>query len=247
MKYEMIFPEQIREAIKKRTPVILPVGVIEYHSEHCVVGVDGLLVLKAFEIIEKEMDIIILPPFYYGVAGYGVESPENNGTINVSAETVYKFMKEVFISLLRIGFRNIYIFIHHQTENFISGMPTDLACKLAGRESISEFIEKESGEGWWGKETAKDYYNQHEKGENPFNWIKVYPLMNEEIQKKFPIDHAGKQETSLMFSFCPDGVDMKKFKKDKWYSEKAKEANIEYGENAKKMIVKWLKKILKNG
>ncbi len=246
MRYENMFPEQIRKAIEKNTPVVLPVGVIEYHSEHLCVGVDTLLVLKALEEIEKEIEIIILPPFYYGCASYAVEPPEKKGTINIRPEIIYKFAKNLFENLLRIGFRNIHVFIHHQSENFISGMPTDLAFKLAARESIFEFLEKNYGEGWWGKENLKDYYEKQSKGKDPFNWIKIHPLMDEETQKKFPIDHAGRQETSLMFAFYPEGVDMEKFDENKWYSKTAKKATKEYGEKAKKEIIEKIKRFLKN-
>ncbi|MCM8804198.1 MAG: creatininase family protein [Candidatus Omnitrophica bacterium] len=245
MRYEYMFPEQIKEAVKKNIPVVLPVGVIEYHSEHLCLGVDTLLVLKALEEIEKEIEIIVLPPFFYGCASYAVESPEEKGTIHIKPEVIYNFAKNLFENLLRIGFRNIYVIIHHQTENFVSGMPTDLSFKLAAREVIFEFLERKYGEGWWGKEESKNYYNQHKKGIDPFSWIKILPFMDKETQKKYPIDHAGKQETSLMMTFCPEGVDMKRFKEEKWYSREAKKASKDYGEKAKKEIVEKLKKLLR--
>ena len=31
------------------------------------------------ELIEQEMDLVILPAFYYGAASYEVEPPEGNG------------------------------------------------------------------------------------------------------------------------------------------------------------------------
>ena len=57
----------------------------------------------------------------------------------------------MFQGLLRIGFRNIHVVVHHQTENFAAGMPTDLAFKFAARQAIFAFLEKERGEGWWGE------------------------------------------------------------------------------------------------
>ncbi|MCM8785005.1 MAG: creatininase family protein [Candidatus Omnitrophica bacterium] len=243
MRYEMMFADDLRKAIKNNIPFVIPVGVLEYHSEHCVFGVDTILIIKALEIMEKEMDIVICPPFYYGSASYAVEPPENNGTIHITSNTVYIFAKDLFKSMLRIGIRNIHIFIHHQSENFVDGMPTDLAFKLAARESIFEYLEKEYGEGWWGKEQMREYYKMHKERTDPFRWIKIHPFIDEETQKKFPIDHAGKQETSLMLAFCPEGVDMKKFK-EKWYSEGAKEASLEYGLKAKEIILKKMKERL---
>ena len=67
MRYEFMFPDQIRKAIDNNTPVVLALGVLEYHGEHLCPGVDTLVVQGALEMLEKKMDIVILPPFFYGV------------------------------------------------------------------------------------------------------------------------------------------------------------------------------------
>lgn len=244
MRYEMMFSDQIRKAIDESWPVVLPIGVLEYHSEHCCVGVDTLLPVKAVEILEEDIDMVILPPFYYGAASYVVEPPERNGSINVDSNTLNLFAKQLFMSLLRIGFRNIYCFIHHQSENFYSGMPTDLAFKSAAKDVIFDFLNNERGEGWWGKKQMQDYYKDHDNNSDPFSWIQIHPFMDQKTQKLFPIDHAGKQETSLMLAFCPEGVDMKKHNKKHWYAKAATEANLDYGNKAKDMILTSMRKIL---
>jgi creatinine amidohydrolase len=246
MRYEMMVPDQIRKAIDENWPAILPIGVLEYHSEHCVTGVDTLLVIKAFEELEKEMDMVIFPPFYYGAGSYAVAPPERNGTVHVDSSAIQALAKELFKNLLRIGFRNIHGFVHHQSENFAAGMPTDLAFKLSARQAVFAFLEKERGESWWGESKSNDsYYETCTEGENPFNWIQMHPLMNEASQKQFPIDHAGKQETSLMMALCPEGVDMKKFSSEKWYAKGAADASLEYGNKAKDMILDGIRKALK--
>lgn len=242
-----MFPSQIRKAIDDNLPVAFPVGVLEYHSEHCCVGVDGILVIRALEILEREMrdQLILLPPFYWGTAGYVVEKPERNGSINVGAEAVFAVMKDIFLALLRVGFRNIHVIIHHQTENFVNGMPTDLALKFASRTMIFKFLESERGEGWWGNKTSQDYYNAHAGGENPFNWIKVHPFMDDSLQRSYPIDHAGEQETSLMLAFCPEGVGMERWDEEKWYSEGAAKASLHYGNAMKTKVLEYLRKIIR--
>jgi len=244
MRYEMMYPAQIRQAIKESWPVVLPVGVLEYHAEHCVVGVDTLLVLKAVEILEKEMDLVILPPFHYGAASYAVEPPEQRGTVQVDSDVLNRFARELLRSLLRIGFRNIHVFIHHQSENFAAGMPTDLAFKLAARQVTFELLESQRGEGWWGSSDMQDYYTEHQAGTDPFNWIRVHPFMDEETQQKYPIDHAGLQETSLMLAFCPEGVDMTALSEERWYCRESNQANTDYGNAAKEMILNKMRRIL---
>ncbi|EOR96793.1 Creatinine amidohydrolase [Arcticibacter svalbardensis MN12-7] len=242
-----MFPDQIREAIDKNVPVALALGVLEYHGEHLSPGVDTLLVVRALEMIEKEMPIVIFPPFYYGASSFAVEPPERNGTVHIDSQILQPFARQLFYNLLRIGFRNIHVFIHHQCENFSEGMPTDLSFKLAARQETFAFIEKENGEGWWGNISFAEYYKDHAAGDSPFNWINVHPFMSTEVQAEFPIDHAGEQETSLMMAFCPEAVDMGRYSDEKWYSKSALNASLDYGNRAKTVILNHIKDKLSKG
>ena len=244
MRYEMMLPYQIRTAIEARWPVVLPLGVLEYHGEHVAVGMDTLAVIRTLEILQEEMNLVILPPFYYGAASYAVEPPEQNGTLHVDAEALLPLAKAMFQGLLRIGFRNIHLVIHHQTENFSSGMPTDLAFKFAARQAIFAFLEKEHGEGWWGSEKMADYYARQAEGDDPFNWIKAHPLMTAEAMEGYPFDHAGEGETSLMMALAPEGVDVSRLSEDRWYARSAKLASVELGLKGRDRILVGLRKAL---
>jgi len=224
-----MIPKQIRQAIADNIPVVLPLGVLEYHGEHLCTGVDTLVITETLAQLESEIPFILLPAFYYGAASYAVEGPEANGSIHNRPEVLYPLASSLFMNLLRIGFRNIHVIVHHQSENFVAGMPTDLSFKLAARQTIFDFLEKQSGEGWWGKADSASYYEGLEHGDNPFNWIEAYPLLSDVIQSEYPIDHAGKLETGLMMAVCPEGVYMDHFSEEKWYTQTAKEADLDYG------------------
>ena len=79
MRYELMLPNQIRTAIEQHWPVVLPLGVLEYHGEHMAVGMDTLAVTRSLDLVEAEMDVVILPPFYYGAASYAVAPPDRGG------------------------------------------------------------------------------------------------------------------------------------------------------------------------
>lgn len=237
MRYEMMLPHQIRAAIAGNWPVVLPLGVLEYHGEHMAVGMDTLAVVKALDIVEAEADIVILPPFYYGAASYAVEPPEGNGSVQVDSSVLQPFARELFTGLLRIGFRNIHGFIHHQTENFTVGMPTDLAFKFGARQAIFAFLEKSRGDGWWGDNRMADYYAAQSAGDDPFNWIKIHPLMTAATISQYPFDHAGEGETSLMMAMCPEAVDMAKFDDARWYVKSAATASPETGARGRELIL----------
>jgi creatinine amidohydrolase/Fe(II)-dependent formamide hydrolase-like protein len=244
MRYEMMLPHQIRAAIDARWPVVFPLGVLEYHGEHMSVGMDTLAVTCVLDILEKEMNLVILPPFYYGAASYAVEPPERNGTLHVDAEALLPFAKAMFQGLLRIGFRNIHVVVHHQTENFLAGMPTDLAFKFAARQAIFAFLEKERGEGWWGNEKMADYYAQQLAGDDPFNWIKAHPLMTPDAMDGYPFDHAGEGETSLMMALSPEAVDLSRLSEDKWFARSARQAGNERGLKGRDRILAGLRSAL---
>lgn len=243
MRFELMLPHQIRAAIDGQWPIALPLGVLEYHGEHMAVGMDTLAVVRFLEILERERDLIILPPFFYGAASYAVAVPERNGTLHVDAGALLPFAQGLLLGLLRIGFRNIHIVVHHQTENFAAGMPTDLAFKFAARQAIFAFVEKERGEGWWGDDKMADYY-AHSQAEDPFNWIKAHRLMTPEAMGGYPFDHAGIGETSLLMDLCPEGVDLSKASDTKWYARGASRSSAGYGAEARERILAQLRKAL---
>lgn len=245
MRYELMRATQIRQAIDKRWPVVLPLGVLEYHGDHLPVGMDTLAVVRALELLEKERPLVILPAFYYGAASYVVEPPEKKGTVHVQPDHLEPVARDLFRSLLRVGFRNIHFFIHHQSENFAVGMPTDLAFKFAARQAIFEFLEKERGEGWWGKKEMADYYAQQATGDDPFNWIQGHPLMTPEIIRQYPFDHAGEGETALMMALCPETVDVAALDPSAWYSRSATKATRQLGEKGVAMILQAMREALK--
>jgi len=246
MRYEMMFPDQIKKAIAGDWPVVMALGVLEYHSHHLAVGMDTLPIVKAFEQLEKKnKKMVILPPFYYGSASYAVAAPEGNGTIHIPSETLHLFARDLFRNLLRIGFRNTHLFVCHQSENFTNGMPTDLAFKLAAREAIFEYLEQTRGEGWWGKEEMSAYYAEHDKGTDPFSWIMLHPLRGPDTRKKYPGDHAGRCETSLMMATYPEAVDMKRFSKEHWFSRDAVKADKKYGKEYFDVVLRHVRACLR--
>ena len=244
MRYELMRPFEVRLAIDEAWPVVLPIGVLEYHGEHLPLGMDTLAVTRCLDLLEAEGPLVILPPFYYGAASHAVAPPEGKGTLHLDAEALLSLAKALFQSLLSVGFRNIHGFIHHQTENFAAGMPTDLAFKFAARQVIFQWLEVGKGEGWWGSNAMADYYERHEAGSDPFNWIKIHPLMSPDIIAAYPFDHAGEGETSLMMALCPESVAMDRLDPDEWFSASAKAATRERGVAGRDLVLARMRKLL---
>ena len=246
MRFELMLPYQIKDAITKNIPIVLPIGVMEYHGEHMAVGMDTLAVTKTLDRLENQMEIVILPPFSYGAASYAVASPEGTGSLHIDAAVLAPLAEQIFTGLLRIGFRNIHGIVHHQTENFSSGMPTDLAFKIGAKQAIFKFLERTEGEAWWGAQDMRDYYTRHQEGTDPFNWIKLHPLMDSEIIDNYIFDHAGEGETSLLMALAPEGVEMSRVSENNTgYTKSANHTSVKAGELVISKIIKRLMELFK--
>ena len=243
MFYCEMSPSQIREAIARKVPVILPVGTLEYHSEHLPVGTDGMVAEGIAKRLEaRHPEIVVLPIFYYGTSSYAVAGPENGqGTISIDSMNVCRFAEDLFTNLLEVGVRNIHGIIYHQAENFQQGMPTDLALRFAGRRAIFAFLERTLGRGWWGDPQMKDYYRNPEN--NYFDWIQIHSYSEEFMKKHFP-DHAGKVETSQIMELHPELVHPEKLVDRDWYAASAVDATRECGRKALDDAVDMLEKQL---
>lgn len=225
MKYIRMLPFQLEKALRDDVPVLLPVGVIEYHSRHLPFGVDGLIVEGVLDRLEqRHPDCVVLPPFHYGTASCAVAGPAK-GTCDVDSRKVGEIAEEILGGLLRIGFRNIHVFYSHQTENFLQGMPTDLAFRFAGRRAIFAYLEETRGKGWWGNREMQNYYRDDK---NIFDWIQVH-VISEGIRARFGGDHAGKVETSAIMEMFPELVHMELHTAEDWFAEPALEASKDFG------------------
>ena len=247
MRYDLLTPHHLRQAITRNTPVVLAIGVQEYHGEHLPVGVDLLAVTRCLDRLEAEApeSLIILPPFAYGAASHAVAGPAGTGTLHIDAQTFLPMAQALFAALLRVGFRNIHGIIHHQTENFAQGMPTDLSFRLAARQAVFAHLEAIKGEGWWGAPGMDSYYDGHAQGENPFNWISIHPLMPPEVAQHFPFDHAGEGETALMLALAPETVEPARMAENTtWYTQTAPRATKAQGEAGVAVILKHLRALL---
>lgn len=237
MKIEMhySYPREVENAKKLNLPVLLPVGTMEYHSSHCPFGCDTMVAQGVAEKVAEQVDALILPPIWYGVASYAVGGPEKN-TLNVDCDTLEKYVECVLRSLFLSGFKkNIYILIAHQTEDY---MPMTLACMKAAKKLIMEDMEKEGGYGWWGDNKNKNFYENLAEADSPWNKIRVIRIpytKNSERQA----DHAGVYECSMLEYLYPSSIKLDRLdESDDWFKETAKDTNVEIGKRITDICVK---------
>ncbi|MCF0146386.1 MAG: creatininase family protein [Eubacterium sp.] len=240
-----MFYDEIESAAKRRVPFIIPIGTIEYHARHMSCGTDTMVITGVLRELEKEKEIVVCPPIWYGVASYAVCSPRP-GHITVDEDVYAQYIYEIVKSMILGGIQNLYLIPHHQTE--AGGlMPMTIACHKAAKKVAMEYMEETRGMGWWGSNDFADYYEKLGSDGDPFSFVKVIPLIGPEAQiKNGGFDHAGQYETSLMMGTWPDHVDLSRCSRNtEWFAQSAKDASEELGRFKVGNTLEWLREMIK--
>ena len=240
---EMLYDE-IKDAVDRNVPFIIPIGTMEYHAHHASCGTDTLVVTGCLRELEKEKEIVVCPPIWYGVASYAVCDAKPSH-FHIDEDVYVDYIYYVLKSMILAGHKNIYLIPHHQTEN-AGLMPMTIACHKAAKKVTMEFMEEKFGRGWWGSDDYATYYEDLGSNDDPFSYIKVIPLIGAEAQKKCGgFDHAGKWETSLLMGTYPELVDLSRCERNtEWFAESAKEASAETGKHMVECTLEWLRKAI---
>lgn len=225
-KMEFSYPKESNIAKKENWPVLIPIGTMEYHSTHCPYGCDTLVAQGVCEKVAKQVDVMLLPPVWYGVASYAVGGPETN-TINVDCDTFENYVYCILKSLFLSGFKkNIFLVIAHQTEDY---MPMTLACMKAAKKLIMADLEQTGGYGWWGKKENKDFYENLSEKDSPWNRIRIVRVPYTKNSKGVA-DHAGIYECSMLEALFPGTIKLDRLNDaDDWFAETAKDMNLNIG------------------
>jgi creatinine amidohydrolase/Fe(II)-dependent formamide hydrolase-like protein len=239
MKLGYSFPREVEAAKAARTPLVIPAGTVEYHGPHCAYGCDTLIVEGLLERLSRTKAMVIAPSIWYGPSSYAVAGPEK-GTVDVDDDHFESHVYDILKSLIESGWRNIYVLIHHQYEEE-NLLPMTLCFKKPAMKIVFEHLERTMGRGWWGENKNKDFYEQLEKNDSPWNWIKVIPAMSREVQHQTGYDHAGKYESSLLRALFPETVDISRMAgDDSWFIQGATQSSVELGERMVALCLEYL-------
>lgn len=100
--------KMVRDYLKRKNSIIIPVGVIEQHGHHLPLKTDALQAEHLSRMIGAKTGILVAPVMYQSFSG-----GECPGTINISPATMSLVISDMLVSLVSQGFRNFYIFLNH--------------------------------------------------------------------------------------------------------------------------------------
>jgi len=167
------------EKIKKDPKfAIIPVGSLEQHGDHLPVSTDSIIAEYLAENVSKSIHAICLPVLSIGV------SFEHEPMFNVSLthQTFSRVLKEVCISLIKFGIKDILILNGHHGN-------------MGALHYVSQDVFNEINH-------ASIFSQDMDISENvSINFINYWHLMQ-------GLDHAGEIETSLIMAINPELVHM---------------------------------------
>jgi len=100
--------KQVREYLKQKQSIIVPIGVIEQHGYHLPLKTDALVAWHLGRRIGEKTGILVAPTIYQSFSGGGLP-----GTINISPAVMSLVVSDTLVSLASQGFRNFYLFLCH--------------------------------------------------------------------------------------------------------------------------------------
>ncbi|WP_341480959.1 creatininase family protein [Thermococcus argininiproducens] len=115
MKMEELSWEEFAKMKKSIRAVLIPVGSVEAHGKHLPLGTDVFAPLEISRRLEKKLkrkgiDIFIAPPVWYGHSFVLNLYP---GTINVKADTLRRYIRDILDEFALEGFKELIILNGH--------------------------------------------------------------------------------------------------------------------------------------
>ena len=120
----------LEEAKSRIAAVLVPIGSTEQHGEHLPLLTDALISYNlsldvAKKALNEELEILVLPPLYYG---YSPEWSRFSGTITLSKESFENVVKDIINCLAAQGVKTIVIINSHGgNTSILSTLLRDLA------------------------------------------------------------------------------------------------------------------------
>jgi creatinine amidohydrolase len=100
--------KDVRDYLKTKKSIIIPVGIIEQHGYHLPLNTDALIAKHLANKIGKKTDILVASTVLQSFSGGGLP-----GTINISPATMSLVISDMVISLVSQGFNNFYLLLCH--------------------------------------------------------------------------------------------------------------------------------------
>lgn len=234
VRYEEMLPDEVVAAREKRPVAYLPIGGIEWHGEHNVLGLDTVKAHALAVRCAESGGGLVFPALFYGEPRehYLMEA---NHDADGQIKNVMRLPPDSFTAgymeeqQTEADLRYVQLLLHVLKE--IRSLGFKVIAVLAGHYPLIHHAR-----------TASDIFNLHAAGKATA-WAAIgYELVKDALPNAG--DHAAAWETSLMMALRPELVDLSRLPKDQgvklvgvFGQDPRVHASKEYGERGVELMV----------
>jgi creatinine amidohydrolase len=125
--------KMVRNYLKEKQSIIIPVGVTEQHGYHLPLATDSIRAEKMGIMIGEQTGILVAPTLKESFSGGGCP-----GTINISPGVMSLVVSDMLLSLKAQGFKKFYFFICHGGSENITALENALKMLLRNNPSFDD-------------------------------------------------------------------------------------------------------------
>lgn len=177
MQWKNLTAPEIR-AVKRQTPVLLPLAAVEQHGPHLPTSTDCTINEHLMTLIDEAIPdgVLILPTVAVGCSRHHLDF---GGTLTVSHETFIRYVSDILDSIASAGFTTIVLFNSH-----------------GGNQAAGQVVVES-----WG-------VSHPDTRIVLLTWWKIAKARLSEIMESGPggVGHAGELETSILLEAAPELV-----------------------------------------
>src|SRR3989339_1003082 len=116
--YEEMYPHEFKATFKKNSIAFLPLGSLEYHGYHNVLGLDSLKAWKICQLAAEKTGGIVFPQLYLGVDAWSdidilKYSNKQFDCYHLDAKLYQEVLENYFYRMVKIGFKKIFVLAGH--------------------------------------------------------------------------------------------------------------------------------------
>ena len=152
VQYKAMFPDEFSVALDKNPLAYLPLGAMEFHGWHNVLGLDSIKAKKICQLAAERTGGIVLPVLSIGYDLFPDADSENHPNkkydcYHIDPELYVQVLEQYFKDIFKIGFKKLFVLTgHYPNKDIAQGVAKGFNDKKIWVKTEADLIKGESGD-----------------------------------------------------------------------------------------------------
>jgi len=135
VQYKEMFPEEFKAALTKKPLAYLPLGSMEFHGWHNVLGLDSIKAKRICQLVAQRTGGVVLPALSLGYdlfpdADHQRHPNKTYDTYHIDPDLYQRVLEQYFDDIFKTGFKKLFVLAGHYPNKDIA---EQAAKKFAGK------------------------------------------------------------------------------------------------------------------